>query len=317
MTRFYSWIYRREIATSQRVSRLWRILRKLIIKFAEDPICEMVIHERKMLMPLSHPLPRYLRLFPYYDSLVGRVAAFIRQRERLVLVDVGANIGDTIAASHKQRNDVCIAIEPDPAYRRLLEKNWRDEDGIVVLDAACGASTSIIEGSLETARGTGAIRNASGCHMQIYALNDVLKSQGIDVEVNMLKIDTDGHDVDVLLGASSLIEKFMPVVLIECDCWGSQAALERYMLSFQKLNHAGYESLIMYDHTGLLLGKFELTDVETLRGLMRYQYLRSGFYYDALLMCEEAQALFYMQESQVFSLHGTEGSRGFGREGSQ
>ena len=60
----------------------------------------------------------FSRIIPY----LGELAEEIRG-EQCVIVDLGANVGDTVAALIKHTNAVVLCIEPTDEYYHLLNKN--------------------------------------------------------------------------------------------------------------------------------------------------------------------------------------------------
>lgn len=267
-----------------------------------DPPCEMEVHGRCLRMPLSHPLPQYVHRFHYYDRLIGRLAAFIRRRSPLRLIDVGANVGDTIAAAGIKAGEFCLAIEPSSVFREFLSHNYPDQN-VIISGAACGACAGSVASTLVTYRGTGSLKkSARGGNIQVSTVDALMERLRCEDRINLLKIDTDGSDVDVLNGCDHLLSNRMPALLLECDCWGSKEKMQSYLVSFDRLRNAGYKSVLFYDHLGLIVGKFGLADQDTLRGLLQYQRIRTHYYYDVLVMREEEQELFYAQELEIFNL---------------
>lgn len=301
MTHFLSWIYRCELRSKGLARWFFRGVRLLVIRVFHDPSCEMEVHGKMLRMPLSHPLPQYAHRFPYYDSLISRLADFVRRRSPLRLIDVGANVGDTIAAAKIRAGEFCLAIEPSPVFRKFLTHNF-PEEYVTISDAACGAYSGLIDSTLVTSRGTGALKKAvAGASTLVSTVDALLERLKCDAEINLLKIDTDGSDIDVLKGCDRLLSIRMPAILVECDCWGARETLQGYLVFFDRLLKAGYKSVLFYDHIGLLLGKFRLADREALSALLQYQRARGNYYYDILVMREEELERFYVHELEIFS----------------
>ena len=77
------------------------IIKKIILPVT-DPVVRRTVHGVDLDMPLSHDLPRYTGQYPYYDTVLPSLAKFLltsqTERRKLILVDVGANVGDTVLA---------------------------------------------------------------------------------------------------------------------------------------------------------------------------------------------------------------------------
>lgn len=94
-----SYIYKKMISGNFFTKRVYGLIRQLLIKLNEHQLCCMKIHGQDLVMPLSHSLPLYLHEFPLYDSLPHRLTGFIKLKSQYIkAIDVGANIGDSIAA---------------------------------------------------------------------------------------------------------------------------------------------------------------------------------------------------------------------------
>lgn len=54
------------------------------------------------------------------------------------MIDIGANIGDTIAACFAEPTDRFLAIEPDPHFLHYLRKNCATIENCTALEVLCG-----------------------------------------------------------------------------------------------------------------------------------------------------------------------------------
>ena len=71
-----------------------------------------------LLSDYQEDCPMFSRFIPY----LGELAEEIRG-EHGVIVDLGANVGDTVAALIKHTNAAVLSIEPTDEYYHLLNKN--------------------------------------------------------------------------------------------------------------------------------------------------------------------------------------------------
>jgi FkbM family methyltransferase len=138
------------------------------------------------------------------------------------LVDVGAHIGTTTVAALRVHGFAsAIAIEPNPEMRRLLAANLAlngVEDVTTVLPAALGehddhAALLVQPGSSGATRVVA--EQTAGAYVGVSVTTiDMLVEQGaIDPEtIGLLWIDAQGNEGGVLRGASSLLQRGIPVV---------------------------------------------------------------------------------------------------------
>src|SRR5579862_9809408 len=102
-TAFWSWAYgitsRREASLPAAVVfKPLKLCVRLAHKFSGDPIVRVPVGDRALLMPWSHHLPLILKNNPLYETEIGRLALHLSKTDgELSMIDVGANIGDTIA----------------------------------------------------------------------------------------------------------------------------------------------------------------------------------------------------------------------------
>lgn len=160
---------------------------------------------------------------------------FPRIDKNSVVVDVGANIGNHTIFFSKVCGAKVIAFEPFKAARdRLIDnvKLNRVDDLVDVRDVALGAFTSaghmeVI--SLSNIGQTMVKRHANGSgNVKIMTLDDALEGRDVD----LLKIDTEGMELEVLRGAETTIRRCNPLIYAEAQSIESLTMLEQLLSSF-------------------------------------------------------------------------------------
>jgi FkbM family methyltransferase len=267
----------------------------------------MPIHGRNLHLPLSHALPVALNIHPFYDRLPGRIGVFVRQRYGHVkCIDVGANIGDTIAAFYQKGadNDSLLAIEPNKKFLKYLRCNWKDVSTVTILSVVCSSESMNRNYRVLEKHGTASVvYDQNGTAMETRSLDDIVEGNPHFTDLNILKIDTDGHDFEVIAGARIIIERIMPVVLFECDAFSNSNYVRDCMETFKFFETVGYNRFLFYDNFGNLMGKCLLSDLSQFRGLLFYQLTSKFFYFDVLLMRDEDIDLFFREETSYFIEH--------------
>ena len=213
---FSSEVYKRYLASNGLKGKLWYLARKILI-YLYDPLCTLPIHGRMLKLPLSHQLPAILKYCPHYDHLPARISAYLRKNNRrITCVDVGANIGDTIASFYTGEEDVFLAIEPYGKFNKILALNWGWNKNVTVLADFCSSESEVCTFSIQEKNGSALILKAEkGLRMSGRSLDEIVAGYSFAPDVNVIKIDTDGHDLDVIAGAKKLISKNMPIILFE------------------------------------------------------------------------------------------------------
>lgn len=262
----------------------------------------MDIHGKTLKLPLSHALPHYLKSFPFYDRLPRRLSDFVRANYGfLKCIDVGANIGDTIAAFYKSEHDMFLAIEPNPKFNNYLRKNFGDDQNIKILDYFCSSSSAAQNFEIKEHSGTASIQsNVNGLFMRTETLDNIVTIHPSFADFNLLKIDTDGHDFDVIDGASKIIKKNSPVIFFECYEGTNPSYVEECLRALSFLRETGYHSFIVYDNYGYLMGRYSLYKTQAFRNLLFYQLTSFFPYFDVLVMSEDMISSFFPSEQNYF-----------------
>ena len=148
---------------------------------------------------------------PYLTKLMMEILKRV-QDDKAVFVDVGANIGYYSLLGAKKGARVW-AIEPDEENFAILEKNVKTnglEGKIKLVKAGAGEKKgwSEIEKS-ESNFGAHKLKKGRGI-IKIVKLDDVIKEK-----VDVIKIDVEGMEAEVVMGAKKLIEKWRPTIFFE------------------------------------------------------------------------------------------------------
>ena len=295
--------YEKYLASKGIKRRAWSFLRKILIKGLNDPTCSLSIHGRRMKIPLSHLLPSYLMQFPFYDRLPKRISEFIHQKHgHLNCIDVGANIGDTIASFYIEDTDTFLAIEPNPKFNKLLSDNWGWNKNITLISDICSSGSGEGEFVIQEKNGTASILQAEiGSKMRKRSLDEILNDYQFAMDINLIKIDTDGHDFEVLEGANNVISQNLPVVLFECDAFGNTNYVQDCLRTLKRFKQYGYNYFLLYNNFGNLMGRYSLSDLSSLQNLLFYQLTSDFCYFDILIMKDEELFQFYKVEVAFFT----------------
>ena len=183
----------------------------------------MTVHGRFSYAALAH-LARYLARY----LLRPPAASVGKSTRRAPYGGVGANIGDTLAAFDPQSDDHLLAIEPDPTFFDCLQHNWGRDPRVTLRQEFCGAACGEMRAVIHKRDGSATITPADhGQPMRCTTLDALTQNAPFASGVDLLKIDTDGHEFEVLEGARDLLQRDRPALLIECDARGDPAFGER------------------------------------------------------------------------------------------
>lgn len=193
--------------------------------------------------------PHYLRQFAGYNADAGAIGSVLPDLPHAsVIFDVGANIGVTALAMAARRPDCrVVAFEPIPSSSQCLRNNVRRNDigNVKVIEAAVsdepgevamtdlGPWSSVVHGSMATMRRRTPL--------------DDYASPGI----SLVKIDVEGHEPNVLVGARRILAEQRPLVFLEFNTW--TLLLQHYdPLVFADALYSCFDVLRVYEQDKLL-----------------------------------------------------------------
>jgi FkbM family methyltransferase len=186
-------------------------------------------------------------LFKRHDAVLDVLRG--RARGRRVFIDVGANIG---LYSLVVRQAMCtegrvLSIEPSATTAATLREHvaWSAQPGVEVFECALSSKSGTAQlaerkddwgkASLTRAE-TGQTRST----VRTRTLDELVRETGLEL-VDLIKIDVEGHELEVLKGAKDTIERFLPTIVIEYSPqWMSEAAIAEMTGYLERLVSKGY-----------------------------------------------------------------------------
>lgn len=253
--------------------RLLRRLRQTLIKRLHDPLISYTLGDISLALPTSHNLPITRARLPNYSLNVGRIAKHIQAKyPELAIVDIGANVGDTVAILRSQCNSPILCIDGNARFYSLLELNTAKLKDIYLEKAFVGFATGTVKGHVSTGKGTAHVVFDDTSNESVYmkALPDILEGHPIFLETKLVKIDTDGFDVSIVIDNLPLWRKARPVLFLEYMPAPFTAERPQELEVFEKLRTAGYQMALVYEETGEYAFSVDLQHTQTLEDLFRF-----------------------------------------------
>jgi len=242
--------------------RILAACRGLLIRTG-DPLIRYRLNGTEILLPLSHNLPVHRRSFPEYSSNIARIARHVESKYAdLTFIDVGANVGDTVAILRSTGHFPILCIEGDDTFFHVLQQNVAQFQGDVYLEHAFVAeATGTFKGWVNAQGGTAHLVEDESRREAIHAkaLSDILKAHPRFAQSKMIKVDTDGFDCRILRSELALLCRLKPVIFFEYDPYFFGQCKDDGFTVFESLQSIGYETAIFYENTGeyLLTSKLE------------------------------------------------------------
>ena len=217
-----------------------------------------------LVLPGDHALDRYQQTWRRYDTALGYIAKLVFTKyPDSAAIDVGANVGDSVALIRSYAEVPVLCIEGSPAFVSYLRGNTSRLANIDILECFVGTEGAAVDvGQLASARGTtsvvGATRTdpAAGADAPMRSLETILRDHPRYASAKLLKIDTDGFDFAILRTSSEMLARTMPVVHFEYDvCFRPDGEAES-IAAITTLVKAGYVHFVVYDNFGNFMSSF-------------------------------------------------------------
>lgn len=264
------------------------IFRKKNIQSDKDLIYR--IGDISVILPNSHKLPEYQQSFQNYDKKLKNIINELKLKYSGIIIDIGANIGDTAVYIRSFSQIPIICVEGDLFYLNYLQRNLEKFSDIVICPFFVKGRGE--DGSFQINRSDGTARLESLTDKvqsvdNFITLSEILEQNDLKSENLMLiKIDTDGFDFDIILANEEIIKRKQPNIYFEYDIHFNSADIDDSICVIELLSELGY-GFVVYDNFGNLLTLVEQNCKEEF--IMLNHYLKScrkyggGVYYFDIL----------------------------------
>lgn len=244
-------------------------------------------------MPGYNPQLINYQLYPDLNIQLARLAATIAKKyPGMTVIDVGANVGDTIAVLKSAIDLPVIAVEGDDVSYSYLEKNTKQFSNITLIKTYLGEHSREEKVSMEKSGwNTTLIPDAAGeKQISFKTLDEVVTSNGLnDKELKLLKVDVEGFDTIVLRGATRIIQQHKPVLFFEYNRANMIAINEDGLSTIFSFRNYGYHKIAFFDHKGTLMLATDLQNVEVVTYMHEYVSAKNNLagYYDICIFHEK------------------------------
>jgi FkbM family methyltransferase len=256
-----------------------RLIRHAAVSLLNDPCVTYQLDGSVLSIPLSHELPFIRARYPHYSTNIARIASALKTKyPNLTMVDIGANVGDTVAIVRRLSYFPILCIDGDPNFFSLLQANSKSWNGIFLDNSFVGETTSSMAGRVEIAGGTGHLVPdfSSSSMIETRRLSTILAEFPDFAAPTLIKIDTDGFDTRIIKCENLLLHELKPVVFFEYDPYFFGKNDDDGFSVFSRLAAAGYVSALFFENTGEFLIRADLDDVQLLEDLHHFYTGRNG-----------------------------------------
>jgi len=294
ISRLWSSVYNSivEDLKNQKKSRLKLKLLNTVLRY-KDPIVEVFVGYKKLEMFLSQKTPQFYALFETYDRALPRICEAIQKIDKgLVIIDIGANIGDTASLiSEKIGGASILCIEGNDKYLHFLNRNIKsiENNTVIVEPFFCADTIDNNQLSIESHNGTAHLSfSSTGDTLEnMDTLDNIIERNKKFKETNLLKIDTDGFELAVISGAKELLKEKHPMIFFEFTPEAYIANKQNPMDLIELLKYLGYNQALFYDNFGVPVGIYEFKDMMNIQNMINKIDKKKKYYYDILCIHTE------------------------------
>lgn len=205
---------------------LWRAFTRLQPALLSDEKSVVVTVQSGSLSGFKIALGRGTPLYYWLDGHdEPDVIKALRNSARpgTVAIDVGAHVGmeTLLLASMVGPHGTVVCVEPDPrsAARLRMNCDLNEVENVELVEKAISNRTGMIAfsamGELTSKVSAAGLQTPSDILVPCITIDDLLKDIPGGTSVSLVKIDVEGHEVEVLEGAERLLSSTRPAVIVE------------------------------------------------------------------------------------------------------
>jgi FkbM family methyltransferase len=232
----------------------------------------------------------FVSKFKLYDRFLPVLVKFISSEK--VIVDVGANIGDTTISIVGRCDNPIVSIEPSDFFYSFLLKN------ISKLDVNQRSRIKIVKNLVGSGTFGGELHHEDWGTASVKFVSEGDVSQHIPLDkliddmtnVALIKVDTDGFDFDVINSAKKILTASQPILYWENQI-NEDFQKDGYSALYRVLESMGYKYIYIFDNYGNLITVE--SDFQTLENINSYIFSMEvhectrTIYYTDILACTE------------------------------
>lgn len=263
-----------------------------------NPIIKVQIGKFLIKVPFSHQLPFILQDFPCYSTNLPRIAKLVHEKyDDLHFIDIGANVGDSVALLRTEDEFPILCIEGDQYFYKILEENLVEFSDVFSVNSYVGEEDYVISAVSVELGGTAHISQNDKADSIIHfeRLMTILEKYPKFLSSKMLKVDTDGFDNKILRGSIDFLKISKPVIFFEYDPFFLSQQNDDGLSIFDELSKVGYQNLLIYENNGELLISADINNKLLLQEIHHFYSGRKSFRY-----CDIC--LFHNDDSDLFSV---------------
>jgi len=246
-----------------------RRITKIIAK-AYDPLVDLRIGNQVIKVNLSHQLREILAIYPLYNFNLARIVGYVEnQTGKCSVIDIGANVGDTVAFIRNNSDTPILCIDGEEKYVTLLRKNVQQYEKVYVCQALVGKENKEENIKLKVENGTAHVEQGAN-PVRVRTIQNILAEFPDFIESRILKTDTDGFDTWILRSCPEYLQMSKPILFFEFDPYFITRNGDNPWDFLEYLRQVGYRYLIFYTNIGDYLLSCDIGATEIVNQLIHY-----------------------------------------------
>lgn len=298
--------HRKNTLLNKIINKLLMIYRDLYIKLDHSVLVNYNLNGINLVLPLSHDLPINLKYFPLYDAAIGRLPEYLKEKYyEYLVIDIGANIGDTAAIIRSKTDLPILCIEGNKFYYNLLVDNSSRINNLYLDNSFVGDSE---KQNLKVINYKGssnlAYDDSANAQTSVISLIKIVEKYTQFERIKFLKIDTDGFDCKIIRSSSYFLKKYKPVIFFEYDPYFLEKVNDDGISVFSFLLSIGYKNLLIYNNVGEFMFGLELSNEIVLKELhLFFTGRNSGMYMDICAFHREDDDIYSTVRNKEFEFY--------------
>jgi FkbM family methyltransferase len=252
----------------------------------DNRLSDVMIAGYRLRINNLNPLKTYYDSHPNYNSELKRVAKAIQKKyPQSGVIDIGANVGDTLVIIMSEVKTEFICIEGDRGVFDILKENSAQFKNVKVINQYLGEFEEEFEAEIEKKGWNSTIKKSDANSQEkvvvnIKTLDNLLAGEENINNFKLFKVDTEGYDVKIIRGAQSYLKSAKPVICMEYNRHNMTAIGEDGLSTLFLLEAMGYNKILIYESEGRLILSTSLREKDLIEDLHEYiDGLKSTIYY--------------------------------------
>lgn len=276
--------------------KIWRFFWDLSSNF-KNKFIKTKLHGFDAILPIGHLYLLYIQNYKNFNHpLISIVKCILgNKKTKLTIVDVGSAVGDTVLLLESlfPNKNTYICIDGDLEFNQIINNNLKFlGNRFKFINSLVSNKTEKIGKIVKPNPTTGS--SLSEELQDADSLDNLLK----DIKsIDIIKIDVDGYDGLVILGASSILKKLSPAIIFEWSVPHFKKTNNNIYIPFEELSKAGYKHFYWFDNFGNFLFYrigYDKNEIEFMGSYSEELLEKRGYHYDIIALKESSDLLTYL-----------------------